>query len=309
MAARARRAIPVNDPPHVHLCTRDDTPIVNSNSNSPSRSRLWLASILKPAVDADWTDTHMHPAPAPACVPAGRSLRGTQPLPWIGAAFPPVPHLNSDRVPDGGRTLPADRRFDNVFAYSPHDIAASNALARAGGYSSDATDAQCPREVRTELGEGACYPQILISVATDAYHPRPIASYTNSLEVGCGGSGGAKYPRVLVGEEGSVGDREDEHQYAAAQYAVSMDDGASDDFVIVWDAGDCASINAEADKDGADASDETEMGHEYDYDASASWEDDAEYTDEDAQRFAGMSSVCVCPFEADLAPAFGAESW
>ncbi|KAJ6549258.1 hypothetical protein DFH09DRAFT_1320246 [Mycena vulgaris] len=38
---------------------------------------------------------------------SGRSLRDTQPLPSIGAAFPLVPRLDSDRAPDGDRTLPA----------------------------------------------------------------------------------------------------------------------------------------------------------------------------------------------------------
>ncbi|KAJ6549271.1 hypothetical protein DFH09DRAFT_1320259 [Mycena vulgaris] len=70
--------------------TPNDVPMMNSNSSAnvpPSRSRFWLARILNPALDAE--DKYTHSAPAPANTP-GRSLRDMQPLPSIGAAFPPV---------------------------------------------------------------------------------------------------------------------------------------------------------------------------------------------------------------------------
>ncbi|KAJ6479362.1 hypothetical protein DFH09DRAFT_1215054, partial [Mycena vulgaris] len=79
-------AQPQTPPP----CARDDAPIVNSNSNSKQ------------------------PLAVPALAPAAsdRSLRDRQPLPAIGAAFPPIAsiaRLDSDSAPEGERTLPAVR--------------------------------------------------------------------------------------------------------------------------------------------------------------------------------------------------------
>ncbi|KAJ6549267.1 hypothetical protein DFH09DRAFT_1281470 [Mycena vulgaris] len=109
-------------PPRVPPCGRDDVPIGSSNSTvAPSRSRLWLPSVLNPAVDADSTGQKPHSAPAPSSA-SGRSLRDTQPLPSIGAAFPPIAaiaRLDSHRATevDGERTLPAIRAlFPAIFA-------------------------------------------------------------------------------------------------------------------------------------------------------------------------------------------------
>ncbi|KAJ6535273.1 hypothetical protein DFH09DRAFT_1325098 [Mycena vulgaris] len=87
-------------------------PMVKSNSSSdvpPSRSQLWLARILNPALDADSMDMYTHPKPAPTIAPSGHSLCDTQLLPSIVAAFPPVPRLESRRALDGNSVLPAVR--------------------------------------------------------------------------------------------------------------------------------------------------------------------------------------------------------
>ncbi|KAJ6477802.1 hypothetical protein DFH09DRAFT_1379342 [Mycena vulgaris] len=119
--------------PRVRPSTHDDMPMVESNSSSdvpPSRSRLWLARILNPALDADSTcgyahprDTHTHPAPAIAF--SGRSLRDTQPLPSIGAAFSPVSatarlDIYGATDGDGERTFPPYARSSQPHSHAGH---------------------------------------------------------------------------------------------------------------------------------------------------------------------------------------------
>ncbi|KAJ6600613.1 hypothetical protein DFH09DRAFT_1355799 [Mycena vulgaris] len=68
--------------------------MAHSNSKitaAPTHSRLWLASILNPALDVDSIDPSTHSAPALPASASGRSLGDTQPLPSISVAFPPVP--------------------------------------------------------------------------------------------------------------------------------------------------------------------------------------------------------------------------
>ncbi|KAJ6473920.1 hypothetical protein DFH09DRAFT_468276 [Mycena vulgaris] len=111
--------------------------MVNSNSNSPSRSRLWLASILNPALDADSSDL---PARAPASA-SGRSLRNTvhrcricarprqraQPSRHAGAT------LHRRRLPAhrGRRSTAKEQRRQEETTCSPSDARSSPPHSRA----------------------------------------------------------------------------------------------------------------------------------------------------------------------------------
>ncbi|KAJ6549261.1 hypothetical protein DFH09DRAFT_1366854 [Mycena vulgaris] len=102
--------------PRMRSYGRDDVPGFDSNSDSPpSRSRLSLARILNPAVDAASPGPPTNSAPAlgrsadphPARRPPAAA--SAAPLPSIGADFPPVPPFDSDSPLNGERTLPTVR--------------------------------------------------------------------------------------------------------------------------------------------------------------------------------------------------------
>ncbi|KAJ6473939.1 hypothetical protein DFH09DRAFT_1474039 [Mycena vulgaris] len=142
------------------LCQPMTPPLTAAVTSSLDAPRLWLARILNPALDADSMDTHTHPAPAPAIssadpppsAPSGRSLRDTQPLPPIGAAFPPVPRLESRRAQDENSSLRAPRAlFPSAFTRAaPHQARSRAYQVRSvvGGtaaYSTRGDEAPMPR--------------------------------------------------------------------------------------------------------------------------------------------------------------------
>ncbi|KAJ6491540.1 hypothetical protein DFH09DRAFT_1377236 [Mycena vulgaris] len=287
-------------PPRVHPSTHDDMPMVESNSSSdvpPSCSRLWLARILNPALDADSTDTPTHPAPAIAF--SGRSLRDTQPLPSIGAAFSPVSatarlDIYGATDGDGERTFPPYARSSQPHSHAGHAQTGVAADAKR-------TTPSPSSPARTLIPRGTTRnstlpPRSADVVAYDLHlrnsgfaDPYAFAGVdAQRTNVGAGAAAWmddaeeAGYPRGLIADSQCASGEYAEYA-AIAEYADEDTEDADKDAVDYTD-------NADTDATGS-ISDDIETFHEHD-----------DYDEQDAQCFAAMCAVYVFDGGADPSP-------